>query len=78
MNLTVISIMADPPEKWTGEKGRIDQELLAEHLHARRSVRTHRAYFVCGPPMMIVAVVKVLEDLDIPPKQIYTELFGMI
>ena len=33
-------------------------------------------YYLCGPPMMISAVVKMLDDLGVPPENIMFDDFG--
>jgi predicted ferric reductase len=78
MNLTVVKVVMKPPKNWTGEQGRITKKILANHLHVRQSVRILGAYYICGPPLMVASVVKMLEDLGVPTRHIHTELFGGI
>lgn len=56
---------------WTGEKGRIDPELLS------RLVFDHPApiYYVAGPPMMVRTVSAMLSESGIDPTNIGAEEF---
>ncbi|HJT48816.1 MAG TPA: FAD-dependent oxidoreductase, partial [Nitrososphaeraceae archaeon] len=61
-------------QQWTGERGRIDKEMLTEHLtddEIKNSI-----FYTCGPPGMIKAMQKLLqEDLQIPKDSIKVEEF---
>jgi ferredoxin-NADP reductase/nitrite reductase/ring-hydroxylating ferredoxin subunit len=59
---------------WNGEKGRIDKEMLIKYVpmdNLKNSI-----FYICGPPMMLQAMKKLLEDdLQIPEIQIKSEEF---
>jgi len=64
-----------PEDNWDGYVGFIHKVLYDEYL------RSHEApedceYYLCGPPMMNVAVVKMLEDLGVPRENILLDDFG--
>ena len=75
LNLTVVDVLADPPDGWTGETGWLNRAVLDRHLpdDPRRS-----QYFVCGPPGLMDAVDVALAEMDIPPANIHAERFGMV
>jgi Na+-transporting NADH:ubiquinone oxidoreductase subunit F len=64
-----------PEDYWDGHTGFIHQVLYANHL------RDHRApedieYYLCGPPVMIAACRKMLDDLGVAPENIRFDDFG--
>ena len=72
---TVALSDALPSDNWTGPTGFIHQVIYDEYL------KNHEApedieYYLCGPPMMISAVVKMLDSLGVPPENIMYDNFG--
>ncbi|MGD9857158.1 MAG: NADH:ubiquinone reductase (Na(+)-transporting) subunit F [Planctomycetaceae bacterium] len=64
-----------PEDNWTGYTGFIHQVLLENYL------KTHPApedieYYICGPPLMLQAVLKMLDDLGVEPANIAFDDFG--
>lgn len=64
-----------PEDNWSGLKGFIHQVLFDEYL------KNHPApedceYYMCGPPMMNAAVIKMLEDLGVERDNILLDDFG--
>jgi Na+-transporting NADH:ubiquinone oxidoreductase subunit F len=64
-----------PTDNWTGSKGFIHQVLHDEYL------RQHPApedceYYICGPPMMLQAVLTMLDSLGVEPENIAFDDFG--
>lgn len=64
-----------PEDNWTGYRGFIHQVLLDEYL------KNHPApedieYYICGPPLMLQAVLKMLDDLGVQPENIAFDDFG--
>ncbi len=76
LDLTVVDVLAEPPPDWTGERGRIDRELLDRRLPRRG--RRHLDYFLCGPPPMVRAVHAHLRALSVAPYRIHTERFEVV
>lgn len=70
INLT-ISHPEESHEEWTGNIGRIDENLIAK-LVPDVSKPT---WWICGPPPMIDAMSQVLEKLNIPMGHVKTEKF---
>jgi ferredoxin-NADP reductase len=60
--------------KWEGERGRIDEAMLAKYLNdddIKNSI-----FYTCGPPGMLKAMQKLLQDeLRIPKERIMIEEF---
>ncbi len=63
-----------PEDNWTGYKGFIHQVLLDNYLKNHEDP-TEIEYYMCGPPMMIDAVVNMLDSLGVEPEQIRYDKF---
>lgn len=64
-----------PEDNWTGLKGFIHNVVYENHL------KNHPApedceYYMCGPPMMTSAVIKMLKDLGVEDDNILLDDFG--
>lgn len=64
-----------PGDRWTGEIGFI-------HETVRRALQAHPApedcdYYLCGPPVMISAVLATLDRLGVEPSHIFNDDFGV-
>ena len=64
-----------PEDRWTGPTGFIHQVIYDDYL------KNHQApedveYYLCGPPMMIDAVTRMLDSLGVPPENIMYDNFG--
>ena len=66
-----ITLSRETSADWTGARGHITRELLAEKVPDLPTRRLH----VCGPPPMMEAVQSALAELSVPPGQIKTENF---
>ena len=75
LDLRIVHVLEEPPAEWQGERGRITKELLERHLPPDREIP---AYFVCGPEGMIRWVERLLNDLDVPPARVHSELFDLV
>ncbi|MBW2366493.1 MAG: NADH:ubiquinone reductase (Na(+)-transporting) subunit F [Deltaproteobacteria bacterium] len=64
-----------PEDNWTGMTGFIHQCLLDGYLSAHEDP-TEIEYYLCGPPLMIDAVKKMLDDLGVDPEMIAYDDFG--
>lgn len=60
----------EPGEQWDGETGFIH---LAVDKHLEKDIP--RQAFLCGPPPMIEAVMRVLEEKGLPQKEIFYDKF---
>ena len=64
-----------PEDNWKGKTGFIHQVLYESYL------RDHPApedinYYICGPPMMLKAVLDTLDNLGVEPENIHFDDFG--
>jgi predicted ferric reductase len=75
LNLTVVFVLEEPPEQWTGERGWITREVLERHLPEGRAL--HHA-FVCGPEAMTQAIERHLQSLGVPMSHVHSELFELV
>ncbi|MBV6429721.1 MAG: Na(+)-translocating NADH-quinone reductase subunit F [Haliscomenobacter sp.] len=64
-----------PEDNWTGPVGFIHQVVLDNYLknHAEPE---EIEYYLCGPPMMLSAVQKMLSDLGVPEENVAFDDFG--
>jgi hypothetical protein len=63
-----------PDAAWSGERGRIDREMLERHVPVRE--RGDTTWLVCGPPMMCWDMAFILDDLGVPRDHVRGETFG--
>lgn len=61
-------------DNWTGHEGFIHQVVLEKYLRDHPSPETAE-YYLCGPPQMIKACIKMLESLAVPSHQIAYDEF---
>ena len=64
-----------PEDNWDGPTGFIHQVVLDNYLKDH-SAPEDIEYYLCGPPMMMSAVFKMLEDLGVEPENIFSDDFG--
>ncbi len=64
-----------PEDDWTGYNGFIHKVLHDEYL-AHHEAPEDCEYYLCGPPMMNSAVIKMLEDLGVTREHIMLDDFG--
>lgn len=69
-NIKVVYVMS-AQESWRGEKGRIGVKVIEKYVPDL--ARCH--FFVCGPPMLSLAVMKALRENGVPERRIHHELF---
>jgi ferredoxin-NADP reductase len=70
--LRVVHVITNATDDWTGYKGFITAGIVRAELAEPRQW----TYYVVGPPPMITAMDKVLEQLEIPEGQIVVESFA--
>jgi Na(+)-translocating NADH:ubiquinone oxidoreductase F subunit len=63
-----------PEDRWTGHAGFIHEVVLDHYLQNHPDPKAVD-YYLCGPPMMIKAVTKMLRDLGVPAQQIAFDEF---
>ena len=64
-----------PGDDWQGYTGFIHQVLLDNYL-SKHEAPEDCEYYLCGPPMMNDAVLKMLDDLGVEPENILFDDFG--
>ena len=64
-----------PEDNWKGYQGFIHQILLDNYL-ADHPAPEDCEYYICGPPLMNSAVLKMLDDLGVDPENILFDDFG--
>ena len=64
-----------PEDNWTGLTGFIHQVLLDEYL-SKHPAPEDCEYYLCGPPMMNTAVIKMLDSLGVPKENVMLDDFG--
>ena len=62
-------------DNWQGYTGFI-HEVLYDHYLAEHPAPEDCEYYLCGPPMMIAGVTKMLDDLGVEPENILFDDFG--
>lgn len=65
-----------PEDNWTGYTGFIHQVVRDAYL-ARHPAPEECEYYLCGPPVMNKAVLKMLDDLGVEPENIRLDDFGI-
>jgi len=64
-----------PEDNWDGLTGFIHQVLYDEYLKDHPAPEDCE-YYICGPPMMNAAIMKMLDDLGVEPENILYDDFG--
>ena len=64
-----------PEDNWTGPVGFIHQVIFDNYLKNHENPEDIE-YYLCGPPMMIQAVTKMLYDLGVPDENVMYDNFG--
>jgi len=71
-SLKVIHVMSGQDD-WQGEKGYVDAEKVKKYVTDLGNTQ----FFVCGPPVMMSKIVKMLKGLDVPGNRIHYERFAL-
>lgn len=75
LDLTLVYVLASPPEDWEGETGYIDKNILERYLPDQYK---RYVYFVCGPKPLMDAMETALPILGVPAEKVFSERFGMV
>ncbi|AFZ34266.1 oxidoreductase FAD/NAD(P)-binding domain protein [Stanieria cyanosphaera PCC 7437] len=75
IDLTIIHVLREPPEDWTGETGYVNRELLEKYIPIHRG---SRHYFICAAPVMMDQVESDLHSLDVPVTNVHMEHFNLV
>jgi ferredoxin-NADP reductase len=71
-NLKIVHIINQPPPEWKGYTGYINANTIKKEIADYKN----RVFYTCGPPGMINAMKKILQELNIPKTQIRIENFA--
>ena len=75
LDLTIVHVLANPPDGWTGERGFITAEILKQYLPPPYAAHE---YFICGPDVMMDAVEEVLRKLKVPISKYHSERYSFV
>lgn len=75
LDLTVVHVLAEPPDSWTGESGFINAELFKRHLPPPYA---EHEYFICGPNVMMDAIEATLAEMDVPLSRYHSERYNFV
>jgi predicted ferric reductase len=75
LDLTVVYVLLEPPDDWTGERGLVTAALIARHVPVPRA---RLQYYVCGPTGLIAATERALGELGVPATQVHSEIFDLV
>jgi len=70
-NLKVIITLTVPDPGWTGRTGRIDRTMIEREIPDWKE----QVFFTSGPPVMVGAIVAILEELGVQHDNIHQEQF---
>ncbi|MCC5951873.1 MAG: ferredoxin reductase family protein [Acidimicrobiia bacterium] len=81
-NLRVVHVLADPPPEWSGRRGLVTSEVVAEELaaaaaEARTADTRSWQHVLCGPPPLMEAAESSLLELGVPLDRIHSERFDI-
>ena len=75
LDLTVVHVLANPSDGWTGERGFITAEVFKRHLPPPYA---DHEYFICGPNVMMDAIEKALGELHVPLSKYHSERYSFV
>jgi predicted ferric reductase len=75
LNLTVVHVLRDPPDGWTGEQGYITAEMFKRHLPPPYA---DHEYFICGANVMMDAIETALGEMDVPLSKYHSERYSFV
>jgi predicted ferric reductase len=75
VDLTVVYVLSNPPEGWTGERGYIDAAVFKRHLPPGYA---DHEYFICGPNVMMDAIESALGEMQVPIAKYHSERYSFV
>jgi len=70
-NLKAVFILNEASSEWKGATGIINEELVKKEIPDYKET----VFYTCGPPAMVEAMEKLVENLDLPKTQLNREYF---
>jgi len=77
LDLVVTEVMRRPSDDWEGHYGDLGFGLLSLVLGSTEKPESVD-FFICGPPAMIHDALEVIDDLEVDPRRVHTELFDFV
>ncbi|MBD3385651.1 oxidoreductase [candidate division KSB1 bacterium] len=71
--LEIIHVLDDPDETWEGETGFVDDQIVSKYVDNFDD----KAFYLCCPPPMRKAVLKILKEKSVPNDRIRVEIFSL-
>jgi Na+-transporting NADH:ubiquinone oxidoreductase subunit F len=75
-NWTVALSNPEPTDNWSGPQGFVHDIALERYL-GDHPAPGNCEYYLCGPPLMIQAVLAMLDELGVDPDHIFNDDFGV-
>lgn len=72
---TWTAALSEPDDNWQGERGFIHEVFVAQFLEQHEAPQSCD-YYLCGPPLMVGAVISVLQAAGVHDTHIYKDEFG--
>jgi predicted ferric reductase len=72
--LTVIHVLSKPDVAWKGKRGFINKEFIERSINGEV---TDWAFYVCGPPPMMSAIISLVVSMGVSPVHIHSERFAL-
>lgn len=77
LDLTLIHVLEKPPQNWTGKQGYISRKDIEEVI-PKGLERNQLEIFLCGPPPMMRAVDRIINEMNIWPGDFHYERFDLV
>lgn len=71
-NLKLVFVITEPSPQWRGNTGIITAELVKKEVPDYKE----NMFYTCGPPGMVTAMEKLVENIGVPKEKIKKELFA--
>jgi ferredoxin-NADP reductase len=71
--LKVIHVLANAPDSWVGETGRLDANRLS---HLSGGVE-ERVFYLCCPAAMTASLIRGLRRMGVSPRRIHADRFSL-
>ena len=71
-NMKVVHILSDSSPAWTGYRGYITKDIIAKEVPDY----LERKFYIVGPPGMVAALTKTLDEMKIAKENIILENFA--
>ncbi|WP_197064939.1 ferric reductase-like transmembrane domain-containing protein [Leptolyngbya sp. KIOST-1] len=75
LDLTVVHVLRNAEDDWSGETGYVDQDLLERYIPIHRG---SRHYFICANPKMMDQVERALHQLEVPVTHLHMEHYNLV